>query len=46
MEKDTKIGYIYTYLDGKLVNRSDLIAKSSIGKASIMQRLFEKIMGK
>ncbi|HEY8361401.1 MAG TPA: D-alanyl-D-alanine carboxypeptidase family protein [Tissierellaceae bacterium] len=44
--KGTKIGFIYTFLDGKLINRSDLIAKTTVKKANIFERLMEKITGK
>ncbi|NLK44663.1 MAG: D-alanyl-D-alanine carboxypeptidase [Tissierellia bacterium] len=46
IEKGTKIGYIYSFLDGKLINKSDLIAKSSIRKANILERLIEGFKGK
>lgn len=46
VEKGTKIGYIYTFLDGKLVSKGDLIAKSTVGKSNIIERLIEIIKGK
>ncbi|NLV88598.1 MAG: D-alanyl-D-alanine carboxypeptidase [Tissierellia bacterium] len=46
IEKGTKIGHIYAFLDGKLINKSDLIASSSVRKTNIIERLFEVFKGK
>ncbi len=41
--KGDKIGYIYTYLDGHLINKSDLIAKSSVRRINSIEKLFNNI---
>lgn len=46
INEGTKIGYLYTFFDGKLINKIDLIAKSSVGKSNILERLIERIKGK
>lgn len=43
VEKGDILGSIYTYVDSKLVNRSDLIAKSSIQKPNILEKIFKAI---
>lgn len=43
IEKGDKIGYINTYFEGQLINRSNLVAKSSIKKTNIMERFIDKI---
>ncbi|WP_353095857.1 D-alanyl-D-alanine carboxypeptidase family protein [Tissierella praeacuta] len=46
IEKGDKIGYICTYLDGQLVDKSDLIAKSSIKRTNLVERFFNNIKSK
>ena len=43
IEKGTKIGYIYTYINGQLIDKSNLVAKSSINKTTIIDRLLNKL---
>lgn len=43
IEKDQIVGSISVYLDSKLINEGNLIAKSSIDKQNIIYRLFNKI---
>lgn len=43
IEKGAKIGYISTYFEGKLINKGNLIAKTSIKKTNIIERLLNKI---
>lgn len=46
IEKGTKIGYIYTYLNGQLIDKSNLVVKSSINKTTIIDRLLNKFKNK
>lgn len=46
IDKGQKIGYISIYLDNQLIDKSNLIAKTSINKKSIIKRLFNKISHK
>lgn len=43
IEKGDKIGYIYTYLDGQLIDKSNLVAKSSIKRTNTLERFFNRI---
>jgi D-alanyl-D-alanine carboxypeptidase (penicillin-binding protein 5/6) len=43
IDKGTKIGYIYTYLNGQLVDKSNLIAKSYIKETNMIERILYKI---
>lgn len=46
IEKGDKMGYICTYLNGKLIDKSNLIANSSIKKTTIIDRLLNKLRNK
>lgn len=43
IEKGSKIGCIYTYIDGQLVNKNYLVAKSSIKKANMFEKILTKM---
>ncbi|MGJ0846696.1 D-alanyl-D-alanine carboxypeptidase family protein [Tissierella praeacuta] len=43
IEKGDKIGYIYTYLDGNLIDKSDLTAKSSVRRINSIEKFFNNI---
>ncbi len=43
IERGDRIGYINTYFDGQLINKSNLIAKDAIRKTNIIERFFSKI---
>ncbi|MBU5426635.1 D-alanyl-D-alanine carboxypeptidase [Tissierella pigra] len=42
IEKGDKIGYIYTYLDGKLIHEGSLIAKSTIKRINKFESIINK----
>lgn len=46
IEKGTKIGYVYTYLNGQLIDKSNLVAKSSIKETTLIDRLLNKLRNK
>jgi len=46
IEKNTKIGYVYTHLNGQLIYKSNLIAKNSIKKTTMIDRFWNKIRDK
>lgn len=43
IEKGTEIGSIYTYLNGQLINKGNLVVKDSINKTTIIHRLINKL---
>ena len=43
IEKGTALGYINVYLDNRIIDRSKLLAKDSIKKTTMIERLFNKI---
>ena len=43
IDKGAKIGYIYTYLNGQLIDKSNLVAKTNINETTIIERFFNKL---
>lgn len=44
IDKGERIGYIYTYLDGRLIDKGNLVAKTNITSSNIIKRFFQKLM--
>lgn len=46
IEKGQILGHMSTYLDGKLIEKTNLVAKSSIKKANLIERILRRVKNK